>query len=114
MLLARRGRIISLHYGSWQICHSPHNAVIYMSTLHLASRAVWCRSWAIFVGDIQKTRIRSVVGQVPQASLFQPGLIICIERFPFHCDLTCSRVMDGGDAPQHTVWVFPEFVCNCL
>jgi hypothetical protein len=70
-----------------------------MSTLRLASRAVWCRSWAIFVGGIQKTRIRSVVGQVLQASLCKQGLVIHVERLPFIWDLTCSRIMDGGDAP---------------
>jgi len=84
--LARWGRIISLQCRSWPICQSPHNAVIYMSTLRLASRAVWCRSWVIFVGGIQKTRIRSVVGQVPQASLCRQGLIIHVERLPFQSE----------------------------
>jgi len=72
-----------------------------MSILLLASRAVWFRSWAIFVGGIQKTRIRLVVGQVPQASSCKRGLIIHVERLPLRSDLACSRLMDGGDAPVH-------------
>jgi hypothetical protein len=63
-VLARWGRIISQQCRSWLTYKSVHSAVTYMSTLYLGSRAVCCRSWAICVGDTQKTRIRSVVGQV--------------------------------------------------